>query len=34
MNTNFLDYAGEQLKTIHNAEILEVYFEGKNVYTR
>lgn len=34
LDTNFLDYEGEQLRTIHNANILEVYFEGRNVYTR
>ena len=34
LDTNFLDYEGEQLRTIHNAKILEVYFEGRNVYTR
>ena len=33
LDTNFLDYKGEQLRTIHNAKILEVYFEGKNVYS-
>ena len=32
LDTNFLDYEGEQLKTIHNSKVLEVYFEGKNVY--
>ena len=34
IDTNFLDYKGEQLKTIHNAKILEVYFEGKSVYKK
>ena len=32
LDTNFLDYEGEQLKTIHNTRILEVYFEGNKVY--
>ena len=32
LDTNFLDYEGEQLKTIHNARVLEVYFEGNKVY--
>ena len=27
-----LDYEGEQLRTIHNTKILEVYFEGNIVY--
>lgn len=33
-DTNFLDYTGEQLTTIHNAKITDIYFEGKPVYKR
>ena len=32
LDTNFLDYKGEELRNIHKSKILEVYFEGKNVY--
>lgn len=33
LDTNFLDYEGEQLRTIHNTKILNTYFEGKAVYS-
>ncbi|MBQ0099583.1 MAG: amidohydrolase family protein, partial [Firmicutes bacterium] len=33
LDKNFLDYQGEQLRTIHNAKILNTYFEGEKVYT-
>ena len=32
LDSNFLDYKGEQLRNIHNSKILEVYFEGNSVY--
>lgn len=32
LDTNFLDYKGEQLRSIHNAKILNTYFEGESVY--
>lgn len=33
LDTNFLNYEGEQLRTIHNAKILNTYFEGQEVYS-
>ncbi|MCQ2800611.1 MAG: amidohydrolase family protein [Bacilli bacterium] len=33
LDTNILNYEGAQLRTIHNAKILNTYFEGENVYT-
>ncbi|MCQ2751912.1 MAG: amidohydrolase family protein [Coriobacteriales bacterium] len=33
IDTNFLDYTGEKLRTIHNSKVEAVYFEGKEVYT-
>ena len=33
IDTNFLNYEGAQLETIHNAKILNTYFEGEKVYT-
>ena len=33
LDTNILDYEGEQLKAIHNAKILNTYFEGEEVYS-
>ena len=33
LDTNFLNYQGSQLKTIHSAKILNTYFEGEKVYT-
>ncbi len=33
LDTDFLDYKGEQLRTIHNTKILNTYFEGEKVYT-
>lgn len=32
MDTDFLDYSGADLRTIHNTKIQSVYFEGKEVY--
>ncbi len=32
LDTNILDYEGEQLHKIHNVKILNTYFEGKEVY--
>lgn len=32
LDTNFLDYKGAKLRTIHNVKIKNLYFEGKNVY--
>lgn len=32
LDTNFLNYEGEQLRTIHNVKILSTYFEGQEVY--
>lgn len=32
MDTDFLDYTGADLRTIHNTKIQSVYFEGKEVY--
>ena len=33
LDTNFLNYEGAKLKTIHNAKILNTYFEGEKVYS-
>lgn len=33
LDTNFLNYQGSQLNTIHNAKILNTYFEGEKVYS-
>ena len=33
LDTNFLHFEGAQLRTIHNAKILNTYFEGEKVYT-
>ena len=33
IDTNFLNYEGAELRTIHNAKILNTYFEGEAVYT-
>ena len=33
LDTNFLNYQGSELNTIHNAKILNTYFEGEKVYT-
>lgn len=33
LDQNFLDYEGEQLRSISNTKILNVYFEGEKVYT-
>lgn len=33
IDTNFLNYQGAQLNTIHEAKILNTYFEGEKVYT-
>lgn len=32
VDTNFLDYKGDDLRNIHNSKIKNVYFEGKEVY--
>lgn len=32
LDKNILNYQGEQLRTIHNAKILNTYFEGENVF--
>lgn len=32
LDTDFLDFEGEALRTIHNTKITSVYFEGKEVY--
>ncbi len=32
LDTDFLDFTGEDLRTIHNTKIMSVYFEGKEVY--
>ncbi|MBQ0098123.1 MAG: amidohydrolase family protein [Oscillospiraceae bacterium] len=34
LDKNILDYQGEQLRTIHNTQILSTYFEGKPAYTK
>lgn len=33
LDTNFLNYQGSELETIHNTKILNTYFEGEKVYT-
>ncbi len=33
LEKNFLDYQGEQLRTIHNIKVLNTYFEGEKVFT-
>lgn len=33
IDTNFLNYSGDQLRTIHDAKILNTYFEGEKVYS-
>ena len=33
LDTNFLNYQGSELETIHNVKILNTYFEGKNVFS-
>ena len=33
LDKNFLNYQGDQLRTIHNTKILNTYFEGKNVFS-
>lgn len=33
LDSNILDYAGEQLRTIHDTKILHTYFEGEIVYS-
>ena len=33
LDKNFLHFEGEDLSTIHNAKILNTYFEGEKVYT-
>lgn len=33
IDTNFLGYTGEKCRTIHNAKILNTYFEGERVYS-
>lgn len=32
LDTNFLDFKDENLRTIHNVKIKNVYFEGEKVY--
>lgn len=34
LDTNFLDYEGEDLRKIHNTKITSLYFEGKEVYPK
>ena len=33
LDTNILDYEGQELRNIHNAKILNTYFEGEKVYS-
>ena len=32
LDTNFLNYQGKELETIHNAKVMNTYFEGEKVY--
>lgn len=34
MNKNILNYKGTQLETIHDGRITDIYFEGKNVFSK
>lgn len=34
IDTNFLNYEGEELRNIHKASILNTYFEGESVYSK